>query len=469
MKIPIIALSVLIQLIFRLSAPGACNAIVDKNYTGVNGTAVNGIKTYSTIAAAVSAVSTSNASAYSIYIKNNRYSEHITMDRPYVTFIGQRMDSAVLTNNLAQGSANGSTQWGADCATLKIIASNFTAVNMTIENTFDYLGNMVKDTTDPTYIKSAQALAVRTASGSIKAFFKNCIISGYQDPLFAELGTQYYKKCVIKGAVDFIYGGGQAAFDSCDIICRSRPGKNPMGYITAPSTQIAQNYGLVFFNCNLKKEIASIPTGSYGLGRPWHPGASSGAADPNAVGMTIYMNCWMDGMIKTVGWDSMSGKDINGNKIWFTPYKTTDSRFYEYKSTGPGAIASANPPYRKFLTDAEAAQYTIANVLGGWLPDDNFGDAIKTDVKTASPPQIRLEKGGRIISLTIGEFETAASLSVFSIDGRLIRFSSLSRKTAGENVLKLDLGAGVPALGKGLYILRFRSNKRESNFRVKIA
>jgi len=84
-----------------------------------------------------------------------------------------------------------------------------------------------------------------------------------------------------------------------------------------------------FFSCSLRKEIASIPAGSYSLGRPWHP-----SADPNAVGMSVFINCWMDGMIKTIGWDSMSSTNAAGTKVWFVPYKTSDSRFYEYKSTG---------------------------------------------------------------------------------------------------------------------------------------
>jgi pectinesterase len=448
--------SLFAQVVLCLTDSGAYNATVDNNFTGTNGTSVNGTKLYSTIAAAISDVSSSNASAYTVYIKNGKYVEHITLDKPFVTFIGQNMDSTILSYGLAQGSANGASTWGADCATLKIMASNFTAVNMTFENSFDYLSNMVKDTSNPTYVKSAQALAVRTASGSNKTFFRSCKISGYQDPLFAELGTQYYKRCTIQGAVDFIYGGGQAAFDSCDIICRSRPGKNPMGYITASSTQSAQAYGLVFFSCSLRKEIASIPAGSYSLGRPWHP-----SADPNAVGMSVFMNCWMDGMIKAIGWDSMSSTNAAGTKVWFVPYKTSDSRFYEYKSTGPGAITVANPPYRKFLTDTEAATYTITKVLGGWVPDDVVAMVHPAGSIAVSPLRVEIEKINGVLYLKISAIENIRSLSVFSLDGRKIK--TFSMFTPGPSSVRLD--ASSSAFGKNVYFVRLLSGKRTYEFK----
>jgi pectin methylesterase-like acyl-CoA thioesterase len=41
------------------------------------------------------------------------------------------------------------------------------------------------------------------------------------------------------------------------------------------------------------------------------------------------------------------------------------ARFFEYGSTGPGAIKSDS---RRVLTDEEAKEYTIENVLSGWIP-----------------------------------------------------------------------------------------------------
>ena len=41
------------------------------------------------------------------------------------------------------------------------------------------------------------------------------------------------------------------------------------------------------------------------------------------------------------------------------------ARFFEYRSAGPGAVAH---PARRRLTDAEARNFTVDKVLGGWKP-----------------------------------------------------------------------------------------------------
>lgn len=83
-------------------------------------------------------------------------------------------------------------------------------------------------------------------------------------------------------------------------------------------------------------------------------------ADPNAIGQTVFLNTSMDNHI--YGWDKMSGKDKDGNTIWFYP---EDSRFFEYKSYGAGAAKSSA---RRQLTDSQAAEYTQSKVLGDWTP-----------------------------------------------------------------------------------------------------
>jgi len=43
-----------------------------------------------------------------------------------------------------------------------------------------------------------------------------------------------------------------------------------------------------------------------------------------------------------------------------------NARFHEYQSTGSGANASARTSYQ--LSAAQAANYTLATILGGWTP-----------------------------------------------------------------------------------------------------
>jgi hypothetical protein len=164
----------------------------------------------------------------------------------------------------------------------------------------------------------------------------------------------------------------------------------------------------------------------------------------------------MDGMIKTIGWDSMSSTNAAGTKVWFVPYKTSDSRFYEYKSTGPGAVSVANPPYRKFLTDAEAATYTITKVLGGWIPDDFVRTVNPAGSTAVAPSRIEIEKVNGVLYLKIPAIENIRSLSVFSLDGRKIKTFSMS--TPGPSSVRLD--APSSAFGKGVYFVKISSCKR---------
>jgi pectinesterase len=43
-----------------------------------------------------------------------------------------------------------------------------------------------------------------------------------------------------------------------------------------------------------------------------------------------------------------------------------NARFREYQSSGAGANAAAHPSYQ--MNASEAANYTVANVLGPWVP-----------------------------------------------------------------------------------------------------
>jgi pectinesterase len=81
------------------------------------------------------------------------------------------------------------------------------------------------------------------------------------------------------------------------------------------------------------------------LGRPWGP-----------YGAVAFLNVDIGSHINADGWTTMSNNDLS------------QVRFYEYKSTGAGANpTNANRASRQ-LTDAQAANYTVANVLNPWVP-----------------------------------------------------------------------------------------------------
>jgi len=472
MNVKAIVKGFLIQLSVCVVAFAAYDATVDGAYTGTDGATVDGSKNYKTITAALADVSSSNASAYTIYIKNGNYYEHITMSKPYVSFIGQSRDSTVLYYDLAQGSANGSSTWGSDCATLKITKTNFIAENMTIANTWDYRGNEAKESTDATKIKNTQNLAIKITTGSNYTFFYNCKIVSYQDALFADVGKIFCKKCIISGAVDFIYGAGQLAVDSSDIVCRYRSSMKEndiKGIVSAPSTN-KDSLGMLFTNCTVKRETDSIPASCYALGRPWHPSGDS-AKLYNVSGMSVYKNCYLDDLVKAAGWDSMSSKMYGTDTITVTfyPNNLAHARFYEYNSTGPGAVTTSTD-WRKILTASEAENYTVSNVLGGWDPEATTGAVTKKNASiSASIPQMTIEKLSGVMTLRIRTSAKINTMSLFAADGRKVLTVSNMQNVNGSYVINLYRSAGKGVLSKGLYFAAFNSSEGQFSSHFVIA
>ncbi len=345
------------------------HAIVAQDYSGVGGAVtVDGALLYRTVADALNVAPENSSRPYVIFIKPGRYYEKLNINTPFVTLLGQDRERTILTFDAANGTlkADGTSYGTSGSATVTVRAGNFRAENLTIENGFDYPANASKPDSDPTRVSNAQAVALKTEQGSDRAFFRNVKFSGYQDTLYADAGRHYFLNCSIAGHVDFIFGAGQAVFEDCDILSRDRGGATDNGYITAASTLRSCAYGFLFVNCRLKKENAAMVDGSVALGRPWHPTRDlpdgTHASDPNALGCVVFKHCWMDSHIAASGWAPMAGKDKDGGQIWFYP---ADARFYEYGSTGPGALASET---RRVLSPMEEEQYTIANALHGWNP-----------------------------------------------------------------------------------------------------
>lgn len=105
------------------------------------------------------------------------------------------------------------------------MADDFTAENVTFENSFG---------------QGSQAVAISV--GGDRALFRNCHFTGWQDTLLLKSGRSYFENCQVAGAVDFIFGGGLAWFEKCELRCLAA------GYITAASTSSSAPYGYVFSN-----------------------------------------------------------------------------------------------------------------------------------------------------------------------------------------------------------------------------
>ncbi len=304
--------------------------------------ATDGSGNYTTIQAAFDDVPDDYTGNYTIYVKPGTYYEKLVLEDDKVNVIlrGDNPDSVIIVYDDSADSLNSSgasvgTSGSYSCA---INADDFTAYYITFKNT---------NTT-------AQAVALRT-SGDRQSFYC-CKILGYQDTYYTYgLGRTYLKNCFIQGAVDYIFGKATVYFDSCDlkVVRNGAP-------ITAASTDTNSSFGYVFNNCTIKTDTYGYDgneiTGIY-LGRPW-----------NGKPRVAYLNCYEPSTVAALGWTNMSSG--------------LDPLFAEYNCSGPGYqpdSRSTNASYPgTVLTDDEAAEYTIENVLSkktnrdfniDWMPD----------------------------------------------------------------------------------------------------
>jgi pectinesterase len=356
----------------RAGAQATSIPVVDWRHAGADGDSVRGAPTYRTIGAALAAQSVNGGVRTVIFVRNGRYREKLTIDRPRVTLVGESRDGTVLTFDAIADtpSPGGGTYGTRGSFTLRVVAPDFRAERLTIENAYDYLANAAKAADDPTKARNPQGVALMLDTGSDRAAFVEVTITGHQDTLFPNAGRSYFTRSTVAGSVDFIFGAGQAVFEDCDIVSRDRGSQTNNGYVTAPSTNIASAHGFLFVRSRLKKERADMAPNSVVLGRPWHPFAA-----PDAVGSAVFIDCWMDDHIGQRGWDRMSSVDSTGTRVWYEP---SSARFFEAGSTGPGAVASTS---RRVLGVADAARHTAAAVLGNWQPSGAL-----TALSVAHPP-----------------------------------------------------------------------------------
>lgn len=321
---------------------------VDSSSTLAEGSLVKGYPTFTTIAGAMDYINSCKYEASIekvVYIMDGTYEEKVTVSAPNVTFIGESKTGTIITTKLIEDSEDPTgKKYGLDCATLTIAGEGFTATNMSIRNDFDYINDASK-------YGSPQGLALTINAD--KATLFNVVLYGNQDTLYLKKGRTYVKDSLITGNVDFIFGNasGIGFFDTCEIrqLKRGENQKNG-GYITAMKATAADKptYGYVFYKCNLTAE-EGVLDGSVGLGRTWGDKAT-----------TAYIECVMGKHIATAAYKNTDSLQPRWNEM--NGYSPADADFAEYGSTGEGAIEAAVAG-GSFLTQEQAKNYTIANVL----------------------------------------------------------------------------------------------------------
>jgi hypothetical protein len=356
-------------------SPGTANVIVADDGTG----------DFASIQGAFDFVPVNNPRPIVIQVRNGTYREMLLLqNRPFVTLRGQDRRQTVIAyaNNANLNAGNSRAMVGID-------SNDFTLENLTLRNL--------------TPAGGSQAEALRT--NSQRCFVSKVDFSSFQDTLFIN-GRVYFTNCYIEGDVDFIWGGGAAFFERCEVRALRR------GYNVQSRSARGQR-GYVFVECAL---TANSGVTAHVLART----DTSTFADCEVA----YIDCTMGAHISPAGWL------ITGTG------GTENLRFLEYRSRDAGGAfidVSQRAAGSRQMTDSEAAELRQpANVLSGWVPP------VPTD--TSSP-------GGIVTNSPVGSTSRLVNVSVGSLvgagDQMLIAGFSL-RGNGTKPVLVRGVG---PALG----------------------
>jgi pectinesterase len=294
-----------------------------QQYKYVFTVAKDGTGEYTSIQDAIDAIRVYPLAPITVYIKNGIYNEKIELsaNNVDVTFIGESVDSTIITFNDYSGKGKHTTFTS---YTAKISGNRFRAENITFANSAGPVG---------------QALALYVDAD--KAVFKNCKFLGNQDTIFAagEISRQFFTDCFIEGTTDFIFGPATAVFKNCTIRAKTN------SFITAASTTAGKQYGYVFIDCKI---IADSGVNKLYLGRPWRANAK-----------TVFIRCNLPKAITPEGWNN-----------WSNPENEKTVFYAEYKSTGDGAAPDTRVKWSKQLSDKEAQRYS---------PSSAFSFSVKMD------------------------------------------------------------------------------------------
>ena len=251
-----------------------------------------------------------------LQLEAGEYREKCVLSRPNTTLVGAGADKTrIVWGDGAFEILKGGMKRGTfRTATLLIDGDSVTMKNLTVEN----------DASPREKVGQAVALYVDAQD----FVCEDCVLLSYQDTLFTAplppkevekngfIGPKQftprtpqkhtYRRCLIRGDVDFIFGGAAAWFEECEI--RSADGRvdksTPFGgYATAASTPEGQQYGYVFHRCRFTGE--NVPDASVYLGRPWREFAK-----------TVLIDCELGQHIHPEGWCEWAGRGAAGGVVY---------------------------------------------------------------------------------------------------------------------------------------------------------
>lgn len=297
--------------------------VVDASYAGTDGdSATYGVPTYKTVSAALAAAGNDKT----IFVRNGDYNEQISVDNTDIRLIGEDSEKTRIyfdVSEVERGAGNASSRFA---FSVKKTAAGFSAENMTIENTHNYIGDGSigsNESAEAFYSESSDSMLIGVR------------LLSNQDTIQVKNGSFYLLRCYILGNVDFMWGQNcSAVFDDCDIVFRYAAKKNS-GYCTAFGETTGP--GIIYNNCRFTSESSCGGT-KYYLGRPYNSAATQIA----------FVNCYMGSVInKNIAYTDWSGKELSTNE---EVYEKTG--YYECGTYGQGFAVNIN---RKQISQTGAA------------------------------------------------------------------------------------------------------------------
>ncbi|MCR4904001.1 MAG: hypothetical protein K6A23_14170 [Butyrivibrio sp.] len=350
---------------------------------------------YHTIKEAVEAVPYEIPSV--IHVAAGIYEEKIVCEKKDITIIGESAENTILTFNegaldiMPDGSKRGTFR----TQTLFLAGERAVLKNITIRNTAGD-GRI-----------AGQAIALYADSDFVYA--EDVTLQARQDTLFCaplpfserqkngflgprmlterKMTSQYYRHCKIVGDVDFIFGGANAVFDSCEIVCKDREHESfevdvkdevtaaraqraeellskaddtdkdqigqtdhfVNGYITAPCG-LKTGTGFIFVDCFIHGE-KGCQNGSVFLGRPWREEAKA-----------AFIGCTYDKSISSYRFSGWGGITKDEPLTTFAEYEgrvidNAESKVYDpdYKHNLEKVDMSLKNPWVYELSQEQAA------------------------------------------------------------------------------------------------------------------